>query len=251
MSMRLWMTLACVFGMLLGCGSGETTATGGAGGTGGVTVSGSTGGSSTVSSGGSTVSTGSGSTSTPTCDVPGPVPCAPFDPLDYPDPLLGYDPSASPGSLLTGLPGEIPGGAGAVWLGPWAEDVTVAGVVFEGFGSPAFALWTEATCGLPSESPSAHLVTLADDDTTLTTPLLVPAGQSLYVARMLFSSGDAVRTYDNPGKGAPRALWFGRVDNNCDGATDTQLGWAYLDTPTDPSVAPFPVDIALGVTLSQ
>lgn len=239
---------AIILGMLAGCSGAETTST--TTGTGGTTTasasSGGTGGSTTATTTATTGGGGSGGS----CDVPGPAPCGPVDPTGYPDPLLGYDPTESPGSLLTGLPGEIPGGAGAVWLGPWSEDVTITGVVFEGFGSPAFALWTEATCGLPSESPSAHLVTLADDDTTLATPLLVPAGQSLYVARMLFSSGDAVRTYDNPGKGAPRAMWFGRVDNDCDGETDPQLGWAALDTPTDPSVAPFPVDLALGVTLA-
>lgn len=239
---------AIILGMLAGCSGAETTST--TTGTGGTTTasasSGGTGGSTTATTTAATGGGGSGGS----CDVPGPAPCGPVDPTGYPDPLLGYDPDEAALGMLHGFPDEVPGGAAAVWLGPFADDMTVTGLVFEGLGGGDAALWTEALCGLPSKDPSAHVVALAADGTTLAEPFAVTAGQVLVVARVLTTSGVAVRTYDHPGGNAFRAVWFGRVDNDCDGKTDAKLGWAALGSPTDPTVDPFPFDLALGVTLA-
>lgn len=245
--MKLWMIVCVVIGCLLGCGASEigggaggSTASTGEGGSGGQAT---TGGSTTATTTATTGGGGSGGS----CDVPGPAPCGPIDPSGYPDPLLGYDPTETAGTLLTALPDEVPDGAGAVWLGPFAEDLTVTGIVSEGLGEVTVAIWTEPTCGIPSEDPNNHIVALADDSVTLLASYGAPAGQSLYVARILTSTGLGIRTYQNPGKGSPRALWWGRTDADCDGMTDAAHGWAPLDTPTDPSVVAFPVDLAIGV----
>ena len=89
-------------------------------------------------------------------------------------------------------------------------------------------------CGLPADSPHDHAqsVALADvqqEDAdgavraTITTPIHVPAGESLYLAIITTTFGTAPRSVEPTGDLAPRAMWWGVVDNDCDGAADAGL----------------------------
>ena len=208
------------------------------------------------------------------CDVPGPVQCGPAIP-GYPDPLLSYDPAALAFGPIGPLPEETPSGAAAGWLGPFAQDQTVAAVVVIAGTMPGFcelpdpvrvALWTEDHCGLPAEDPNTHafdvpLANVAQESidganavklvVPLAANLTIEAGRSAYVALILSEATACASSFEPQGDSGPRAIWFGRTDTNCDGATDAKLGWAYLDQPTDPSVGVYPYDLGFGLVLAQ
>ena len=244
----------------MGCGGESNTSAGGAAGGqattggGGTTISGLGG---TGGTGGVTASTSSGGDS---CIIPGAYPCG-EQPAGYPDPLASYNADRPFVSVLNPIPGtdEIGNGAGAVRLGPWDVDKDFAGfsvVLTSTLPDPLrFAVWSEPQCGLPSDSPHAHEqeVALADVQqadvdawtrATITTPIHVPAGESVYVAVVTTAFSVAPTTVEPTLDVAPRAMWFGIVDNDCDGEVDPSLGWAYLDTPTAPAVSPYHYDFA-------
>lgn len=253
----------------LGCGSSvESTSsqsTGGIGGSGGATVV-----TSTSSEGGA--SSGSGGTGGAVCDVPGPHPCTgPIDPFAYPDDSLTYAPDAQYVTVFQPLPGEFPKGAAAGALGPFAEERQVIAVeivaggngnVFCKLPDPIrYAVWTENHCGTPTIDPYtiSQEVTLAEveqqdinaEAVRLTIPLVdapvtVPAGRSLYVALILTTKDTCIGAFKPLTNHVPRALWYGRSDLNCDGGTDANLGWSFLEYPTDSSVNPYILDLGFG-----
>ena len=121
----------------------------------------------------------------------------------------------------------------------------------------------EPLCGLPQDDPNDHAVSvpLADllqepfgNAVKLTwTPAAsfdVPAGTPAYAARILTNTADAVAVFEPVGSFAPRALWFGVVDDDCDGKPDPALGAAYLDSPTAPAVDTFHYDEGFEVTFA-
>lgn len=219
----------------------------------------------------STSTSGSGGS---TCEVPGPVQCGPAIP-GYPDPLLSYDPAALNFNALGPLPEEVPTGAGAGWLGPFAQEVTATAVIVVVDTMPGFcmlpdpvrvAFWSEDHCGLPADDPNTHAFNtpLADvqqeplagtSAVKLTVPLpaniTIPFGQSAYAAIIMATSTTCAASFEPQGDSGPRAIWFGRTDADCDGKTDAALGWAYLDQPTDPSVGAYPYDLGFGLVLAQ
>ncbi len=258
---RLTLFLASLL-VLFGCGTPSPVSTGGEGGQtttdtgeGGTTVSGLGG------TGGETATGGAGGAP---CVIPGAVPCGPEDPEAYPDPLVSFNAARPFVGYLNPIPGtdEIGNGAGAVRLGPWDVDKDFAGfsvVLAATLPDPLrFAVWSEPQCGLPADSPHDHAqdVALADvqqEDVdgavraTITTPIHVPAGESLYLAIITSTFGTAPRTVEPTGDLAPRAAWWGVIDNNCDGTEDAGLGWAWLDAPTAPGVSPYHYDLAFAL----
>lgn len=246
---------------MMGCGGESNTSVGGAGngGTGGQATSG--GGGTTISglggTGGTTGSTGTGGAE---CIIPGASLCG-EQPAGYPDPLSSYNASLSVIGALNPIPGtdEVGNGAGAVRLGPWDVDRDFAGfsvVLANAAPDPLrFSVWSEPQCGLPVDKPGDHAqdVALADvqqadvdggTQVTITTPIHVPAGESVYAAVVTTAFTVAPTTMEPTLDVAPRAMWFGIVDNDCDGEVDPNLGWAYLDTPTAPAVSPYHYDLA-------
>ena len=257
--------LIATLAALAGCGSSDTSAAGGAGGQ-------------TTTSDGGTTTTGLGGTGGTTetttsaggaaCVIPGPVKCGPIDPTAYPDDAKSYDPAATVATYLNPYPGtaEVGQGAAMTRLGPWPTDralKSVSVIVGLPISDPVpLAIWTEALCGLPSEDPNAHavMVPLAElvqepigaGAVKLTwspaPSFIVPAGAPLFIARVLPKASDSVAIFKPLSKSASRSLWWGIVDNDCDGVTDPDLGAAYLDTPTDPNVAPYHYDPGFEVT---
>lgn len=241
--------------------SGTTTAGGGGAGGETITVSGLGG------AGGETASTTS--TTTGPCVVLGAVECGPEDPTAYPDDSMSYAPGATLHTFLNPIPGtaEVGQGAAMARLGPWGADgsiVAVSVIVGPVIADPVkLALWTEPLCGLPQDDPNDHAVSvpLADllqepfgNAVKLTwTPAAsfdVPAGTPAYAARMMTNSADSVAIFSPVGETAPRALWWGIVDNDCDGKPDPALGAAYLDSPTAPAVDTFHYDEGFEVTFA-
>lgn len=263
--MKLHVVLA--FALLLaasGCGNVDSASSpGGAGGEattsqGGTTVSGLGG------TGGGTASTTAGGTGGAECVVPGASPCGPQDPFGYPDPLASYDPANAFGGYLNPIPGtdEVGLGAGAARLGPWAGDrdfVAFSVVLAAALPDPLrFAAWSEPQCGLPSDLPHDHAQDAALADVqqqdadgavrvTVAAQIHVPAGESLYLALVTTEALVGLRVVEPDGATAPRALWWGIVDGDCDGEIDPVLGWAYLDSPTAPGVGDYHYDLAFSV----
>lgn len=254
-----------------GCGSSESTSnTGGSAmGGGGTTIVTST----STSSGGSSSTSSEGGASGGTggvCDVPQPHPCGPVDPTAYPDDSLTYAPDALFVTGFQALPGESPKGAGAGMLGPFGEErqAIAISVVTSNFApfcvlpDPVrYAVWTENHCGVPTIDPYAisqevpladvEQVTLNPEAVRLTIPLIdapvtVPAGSALYVALILTEPTTCVGAFETVTDHSARSLWFGRSDLNCDGKTDADLGWAFLEEPTDPSVNSYVFDLGFG-----
>lgn len=261
LTIALALTATACGGAETSAGSGTTTT--GGGGTGGetTTISGLGG------AGGETASTTS--TTTGPCVVLGAVECGPEDPTAYPDDAKSYAPGAALHTFLNPIPGtaEVGQGAAMARLGPWGADgsiVAVSVIVGPVIADPVkLALWTEPLCGLPQDDPNAHAVSvpLADllqepfgNAVKLTwTPAAsfdVPAGTPAYAARILTNAAESVAVFEPVGSFAPRALWFGVVDDDCDGEVDPALGAAYLDTPTAPQVEPFHYDVAFEVTFA-
>ncbi len=257
--------LIATLAALAGCGSPDTGAAGGTGGQattggGGITVSGLGG---TGGTGGDTMTgTGGGA-----CVVPGAAECGPANAKGvYPDDSRGYAPGAALLGFLAPIdPEETGAGGPVVVLGPWAVNKTVASVslyVGSTISDPVhLAAWTEPLCGVPQGNPTDHatIVPLADIAQSpagiaakLTwTPaggLFVPKGQRLALSRVLMTASDTIAYYQPAGSLATRAFWWGLVDNDCDGATDPDLGAAGLDSPTSPDVKPYHVDLGFEVT---
>lgn len=251
---------------MTGCGGGvETSGSGatttGGGGAGGETT---TTHSSLGGTGGETTSSATGGTGGAPCVIPGSVPCADVSipPDAYPNELASFVDSNPIAGTIGPIPGtaEIGGAWGASRLGPWATDRDFSGfsvLMYDGAPLPdpfRIAAWTEPQCGLPSDDPKDHeqdvaLADVAQDMTpdgvrvTVTTPIHVAAGESPYLATALWAFSTQMLDVVPNGDAAPRALWFGVVDDDCDGVTDPALGWAYLDGPTAPSVLPYHYDL--------
>ena len=257
---RLTMILTLVLAAI-GCGSPAPSAS--TGGTGGQATTGGAGGTTISGLGGTggTTSTAAGGTGGVPCVIPGAVECGPEDPEAYPDPLASYNAARAFVGYLNPIPGtaEVGAGAGAVRLGPWPTDRDFAGlsvVLAATLPDPiVFAAWSEPQCGLPADSPHDHAqsVSLADvqqEDVdgavraTITTPIHVPAGESFYLAIITTTFGTAPRSVEPTGDLAPRAMWWGVIDNDCNGEADTGLGWAWLDAPTAPGVSEYHYDLA-------
>lgn len=252
---------------LAACGSDPVTGTGGS--------TASTGGSdsSSSSSGGSgggttttTASTG-GSGGSP-CDVPSPYECGPVV-AGYKDPFASYNDIMFPIGPVSALTGRSPTGAAEAWLGPWATAQTFEAIDVFVYVLPGLcdipetlkiAAWTEPLCGMPTDDPNLHAVEfpVGSVDVTPVTPEItrlryvldpfeVEAGLPLYLAQILTEDDLCLATINPAGKSAPRALWYGLVDNNCDGIADDTLGHARLDSPTAPEVEPYPYDEAFAV----
>lgn len=248
--------------LAMGCGSVESTHSAGGTSTGGTGGQNTSGGGTTISGLGGTGGTTAGTTTTggAACVIPGPSPCG-EQPAGYPDPLASYNAAMLFIGALNPIPGtdEAGSGAGAVRLGPWDVDKDFAGfsvILSNALPDPVrFAVWSEPQCGLPADKPADHAqdVPLADvqqvdvdvmSKITITTPIHVPAGESVYVALVTTEFSVALSTVEPTLGVAPRAMWFGVVDNDCDGEVDPNLGWAYLDTPTAPAVSPYHYDLA-------
>ena len=211
---------------------------------------------------GSTTSTGG------SCDVPGPVACGDA-PAGYPDAFAAYNDLALAVGPIHGYPERVPTGAAEVWLGPWDTDQTFGAIDVFLYTIPGqceipttlkLAAWTEPLCGMPTDDPNLHAVEfpIGDVDVTpvaanITRVRYIPdefevaAGLPLYIAQILTTDAVCIAAIDRPGKIAPRALWWGVVDNDCDGQTDEELGHARLDAPTAPGVSSFPYDEAIRV----
>ena len=258
---RLTIILAFILAAIAGCGSPAPASTGGTGGqttaatgAGGTTISG-------LGGTGGTTSTPTGGTGGAACVIPGASPCGPQDPTAYPDDLASFNAARPFGGYLNPIPGtaEVGAGAGAVRLGPWATDRDFAGfsvVLAATLPDPLrFAAWSEPQCGLPADSPHDHAQDVALSDVqqedidgavrvTITAPIHVAKGESAYLAIITTTFGTALRTVEPTGDLAPRAVWWGVVDNDCDGAEDPDLEWAWLDAPTAPGVSEYHYDLA-------
>lgn len=253
--------LTSLFALLAACSSADTTSSDG----GSAATTTTTTTSSTTTSSSNTTS--SSSTSSTAC-VPGAKPCNKPVVDGYPDPLASFDASADNFDFIGPIPPhEVGHGAAAARLGPFNGDITIALVsarVSSFVSAPVrLAVWTEPQCGLPTDAPEIHATPKMLDELspeampdgtlqitlTLDTPVTVPEGGSAYVAYMLDDAQNAIAVYPPTGDKAPRALWYGLVDNDCDKETDTNLGWAYLDSPTSPDVAPYHYDEAFFLTL--
>jgi hypothetical protein len=240
----------------VGCGSVVVSSSSGTGGqtsnegTGGTTISVVTTTSDSTSTTTSTTTGAGGST----CEILGAAPCDGTQDLDiYPDSLASYNASQPYGFFMGPIleTPEVGEGAGVVRLGPFAEDRDFVGFTVEmGTTLPdplRFAAWTEPQCGLPADSPHDHTQDVALADTNqedlvdsirvgITTPIHVIAGQSAYLAVVTTTVSVSFHDVQPTGPMAPRAMWWGIVDNDCDGMVDPDLGYAYLDSPTAPGV---------------
>jgi len=262
---RLTMILTFILAALTGCGSPAPSASTGGTGDSTATTTGGEGGTTISGLGGDGGTTATGSIGgAPPCVIPGAVDCGPADPDAYPDPLASYNASRPFVGYLSPIPetAEVGAGAGAVRLGPWATDRDFAGfsvVLAATLPDPlVFAAWSEPQCGLPADSPHDHAqsVALADvqqEDVdgavrvTITTPIHVAKGESVYLAIITTTFGTALRTVEPTGDLAPRAAWWGVVDNDCNATADTGLGWAWLDAPTAPGVSEYHYDLAFAL----
>jgi hypothetical protein len=262
---RLTITIALAL-TAAACGGAETsgssgTTTAGGGGAGGetITVSGLGG------DGGETA--GTTSSTTGPCVVLGAVECGPEDPTAYPDDSMSYAPGAAFVGFINPAPetAEVGQGAAVVRLGPWGADRAVDAVsVIVGpvVADPVrLAIWTEPLCGLPQDDPNDHAVAVPLADLqqepfgngvklTWTVGLDAPAGAPVFAARLMTNTADSIAVFEPVGQYAPRAMWWGVVDDDCDGFADDALGAAYLDTPTAPQVRPFHYDEGFEVSFA-
>lgn len=243
----------------------STGGTGGAnGGAGGTTVSISgLGGGGDGGTGGATASGGTGGT---VCEVGGPLPCGSEIAGTYPDPLTAYVPGNTIQGSLHPIPGfEDGSGAGTARIGPFAQEMMVSAmsvVVQDGFPDPlVMAIWTEPQCGLPSDNPNMHAVEVPVANLllenlgggfvkatwTLDEPFSVPVGASVFPSLITTEFSVAIATIEPGGEFAPRASWFGIVDNDCDGEIDPDLGYAGLDTPSAPGVSEYHYDLGFAI----
>jgi len=272
--LKRWIGLLAVV-WLMACGGSETSSTsaGGAGGTGGtggggttITGLGGTGGETTSEMGGTA---GGGGV---TCKVPQPFECGPTDPgTALYDPLLSYNTGSSIFGYVTAIPGtpEVGAAAAGALLGPWKTDKTFAGMslVMRRIGASlpdpvTLAVWSEELCGLPVDDPHLHEVDVPLANFTIEDlsagfyrltwmfdePVTVPAGALVATSLSMVDLTVAIAAYVPavPGE-ALFSVWWGIVDNDCDGQVDPDLGWATLTTPTAEDVTPYPYDEAFGL----
>lgn len=270
MNTTIKLTILTSFVSLCACSAGETTSSNG--GAASSTTSETTTTTDTTSTTSTTMSetttTTDTTTTTSTFCIGGPKPCEAPVADGYPDPLASFVDGADFVDFIHPIvPDELGQGAAAARLGPWNGNITIAkgwARVVPNLSFPArFAVWTEPQCGLPADPPGFHTVEVNPADVeiepqpdgsskmtwTLPDPVTVPEGGSAYVALMLTQGFDGIAAYVPTGPFAPRSLWYGLADNDCDGKTDAALGWAYLDYPSDPNVAPYHYDEAFGLIL--
>lgn len=259
---------------MMACGTSETSAggAGGAGGTGGgdggTTVSG-LGGTGGIAPDGGGGQAGDGGAA---CKVPRPAECGPVDPdVVLYDPFLSYDPGSSIFGYVTAIPEtpEVGAAAAGALLGPWSTDQTFAGMtlVMRRIGASlpdpvTLAVWSEPLCGLPTDDPHTHEVDVPLADFTIEDlgagffrltwmhdePYTVPAGALVATSLTMTDLNVAIAAFTPPTPGkALFSVWYGIVDNDCDGEVDPDLGWALLAKPTVDGVAPYPYDEPFGL----